>query len=159
MSDPDDKLMPRPQGGFSAKRFISGARRSQRRLATLGFDPIEKLVNLYKTLEEEHNYYVNLREANVQINEMTASGKIKKTHRYSGVAHAAVLSNMEKVSNDLMRYAYGRVPEGMTSLDKPVGAMIVQLNDKNSVTINGKASEEIEEGEYSEFEDDMQESG
>ena len=132
------------QKDISAKKIYAGTKRSNERLAELGFDPIEKLVELYKSLEAEHEYWMELKKVS-QVQELTKGGKHKKTHRYSGHAHAAILAQMEKVANDLMRYNYGRVPETINvNAVKPQG-MIVNLAgiekkpDSEPLIINGKA--------------------
>jgi len=150
MSDSNNILPPRPNGGFSGKKFIAGSKRSQRRLETLGFDPIEKLVNLYRRLEEEDEWYCNLRMAGT-VKQLDSDGNVKKTTRYSGVAHSTVHSNMARVGNDLMRYAYGRVPENVPGENKPLSAMRIKLTKSETVTING-STQEIEDAEYEDIE-------
>jgi len=155
--EPVDKLPPRPFGAFSGKKFIAGSKRSQRRLATLNFDPIQKLVKLYERLEQEDEYYCNLRQVG-KVTELDKKGDVKKSHKYSGVAHATVFANMSKIGNDLLRYAYGRVPETLNLNTQPTRPMVIKLTDTKSLEhkksstliINGR-SEEVEDVDLEDY--------
>lgn len=83
---------------------------SKNKLKKLDFDPIEKLVNLYDKLEKENEFYLKLREAGNAI-QIDDNGNEVKRIRYSYVGHTNVLSQLEKVSSQLLRYRYARVPE------------------------------------------------
>jgi len=153
MSDDDKKLPAAPHGGFGGKRFMAGSQRSKRRLKSLKFDPIEKLTKLYARMEEEDEYYTELRKETYVVN-MDEEGQTFK-HRYSGVAHMALFANMEKVGNDLLRYAYGRVPETSNLNDVPASPMKIILSGDSvepgraAIVINPR-HEEIEDAEYTE---------
>ena len=153
MSEEDNKLPMGPAGGFSAKTFRSGSKRSQRRLKSLDFDPIEKLTKLYQRLEQEDQYMCNLRHVD-SVKELNPDGTIKKTHKYSGVAHMAVFGHMEKVASDLLRYDYGRVPEIIPTSSANTTPMYIQLTEKEAppIMIVPKADEEIEDGDFTETE-------
>ena len=69
------------------------SKESVKKLQTLGFDPIEKLVDHYYKVQEK-------------INAME-SGET----RYSAVALANLLNIQTSVMNTLMRYGYRQVPE------------------------------------------------
>jgi hypothetical protein len=128
MSMPENKQPKDRIGNIPGKKFIAGSNRSQARLKQLGFDPIERLVNLYARLEEEDEYWQTLKQY-TSVAETSRTGKtIKKVHKYSGVAHSAVLAQMEKVANDLMRYCYGRVPETVNVNAVNTKPMIVNLS-------------------------------
>jgi hypothetical protein len=74
------------------------------RLAELGFDPLEKLVQLYGEITTEIN----------ELNELKTNPKVLKNgdiRRYSSMAHAQLITTQQKLINDLMRYGYARVPE------------------------------------------------
>lgn len=118
LNEPSDmEKLKYPYGGnggtSEVKRFVRGSSRSRVRLAQLGFDPIERLVNMYNVLDKEHRMWIKLREFGT-ITKLDEDGNVKKVKgqiRYSGVAHANVMAQMAKVATDLMRYSYGRVPE------------------------------------------------
>jgi hypothetical protein len=138
---------PMPIGGSQGdKKLVANTQRSRARLEQLKFDPIEKLVRLYDILEAENVYWIQLRQAS-SVQELDANGKKKKTHRYSGVAHAAVLSQMGKVAADLMRYAYGRVPETINVNTEKPKPMIINLSDDRSVMVNAEVLENIPDAE------------
>lgn len=152
MSDDDNKLPAAPVSGFSERTFISGSKRSQRRLKSLKFDPIEKLVKLYQRLEEEDEYMVNLRKV-AAVSELNPDGTVKKTHKYSGVAHMAVFGHMEKTASDLLRYDYGRVPELVPTTAADVKPLMIQLTDPDSsplVITAYKREDEVEDAEFTE---------
>jgi hypothetical protein len=152
MSETSNKLPSGPIGGFSEKQFVAGSKRSQRRLHTLDFDPIERLVRLYKRLEEEDEHLVNLRKVD-SVTELNTDGTTKKKHKYSGVAHVAIFGHMEKVASDLLRYDYGRVPEMTYNNDVPTSPMVIQLTDANKppIIINPiKKDEDIVEADFQE---------
>jgi hypothetical protein len=69
------------------------SKESVKKLQTLGFDPIEKLVDHYYKVQEK-------------INAMEAGET-----RYSAVALANLLNIQTSVMNTLMRYGYRQVPE------------------------------------------------
>jgi len=77
----------RPKG---SKQIFS--KDSVKKLEELGFDPIEKMTELYEEVKEK----IAIEEA-------------KK--RPSVVAINGMLSTLQKISADLMRYGYGRTPE------------------------------------------------
>jgi hypothetical protein len=98
--------------------------KSVRRLDALNFDPMERMVILYKRLEEQEQHW-----GNVQMGLVTyigADGE-EKPVRYSSVAHIGVLNQMQKISADLLRYKYGRVPEGMNFDDAAIAPFYVML--------------------------------
>ena len=114
-------------GGSVMKTFLNGSKKSKVRLAQLGFDPIERLVLLYKKLESEDEYWSKVREASL-VKELDSEGNVKKVHRYSGMAHSTVLTQMAKISNDLLRYGYGRVPENLPSSGGESTPLVINLD-------------------------------
>jgi hypothetical protein len=129
----------------AAKKQIAGSSHSQRRLRDLGFDPIGKLVSVYEKLEREEAFQQHLKEAS-SIQELSKNGTKQKTHRYSGMAHAKILEQMNKVCVDLMRYMYGRVPETVNINQTSQQPMVVNLSgvkERPPVVIN-QTVEEIE---------------
>ena len=48
--------------------------------------------------------------------------------KYSGVAHAAILAQLQKVCSDLMRYKYGRVPETVELEIKEAQGLTINLS-------------------------------
>lgn len=68
------------------------------KLNTLQFDPIQRLVVLHENIDRE-------------INKMLYDEDGEPRQRFSQVAYATLLGIQAKISNDLMRYGYARVPE------------------------------------------------
>jgi|SaaInl4_135m_RNA_FD_contig_71_898004_length_16358_multi_5_in_0_out_0_1 hypothetical protein len=161
MGDPEDiKTIAKYStsgGKAQVQKFIRGAQRSRVRLAQLGFDPIERLVNMYDLLEKEHKYWLELRESGLSIVRLDTIGEpIKKKGkiRYSGVAHAAVLAQMAKVCNDLLRYSYGRVPDTLPNGGDKASPLVINLKPKgdrvpaSQIILGASKDQEVEFSEY-----------
>ena len=100
--------------------------RSVRKLRELAYDPIEKMVQLYERLVDEEALWARVRSG-IETTLITGDdGKIRSI-RYSAVAHAAVLAQMNKVNSDLLRYGYGRVPETVNFDTPALPPMFIQL--------------------------------
>ena len=118
------------------------------KLDSLGFDPLESMVHLYKRLMEEDEYWLSLRkQGTINYVNNLPTGVKKRTVKYSSVAHAATLANMGKVANDLMRYKYARVPEvnEVPTAKSELNVFLTDIDDDSS----------IEDGEYEELDDDL----
>jgi hypothetical protein len=106
----------------------------------LEFDPLERLIKLYRDLEEEDQYWKMLRRHEmVEETSVSPLGVTKKKRKYSIMAHTAVMAQMAKIGNDLMRYKYSRVPENTVESDKD------EIGDFELV---------LTEGDYEEVSDD-----
>jgi hypothetical protein len=82
---------------------------SVKKLAELGFDPIEKMVELYQTIQSKLD-----------------SGEV----RNGSGAHSQFVATQQKIINDLTQYGYRKVPEKQeieTTNRKPIA---VKLNLK-----------------------------
>jgi len=92
--------------------------KSDKRLKKLGYDPLKAQVALHKRLIIEDNFWTAVRHGDIKgiVDCQMALGvdvdNVDKIPRYSSVMHVAVLSGLNKVANDLLRYGYARVPEG-----------------------------------------------
>jgi hypothetical protein len=102
------------------RKIHRGSQRSVKRLNQLGFDPIQELVQLYRQLQNEDKIMCAVRDG-TRVS-LTEEGR---TVRYSAVAHVALMGQLEKIANDLVRYGYGRVPETVNVEDKRSPASIV----------------------------------
>ena len=144
MSDDEIEQPPMQTNGvIPGKQFRAGSKKSQEKLAELGFDPITKMVQLYERLTKEDQYWEMMKgkSNNVQLD---AEGKEVKRTRYSSHAHAAVLGQLEKVINNLMRYNYGRVPETVNlNLEKKPGLVVNTTNGEVIKAFGG----EVEDGQ------------
>ena len=81
---------------------------SVEKLDELGFDPIEKLADIYKRLEREDAFYLKARDT--EFIDVSTDGK-KTKRRYSSVAHVGVISQMAGVASSLLRYKYTPIQE------------------------------------------------
>lgn len=127
------------------KRFVAGGRKSQVRLQQLYHDPIEELVNKYRTLQKEIGYQEKLRSR--EIVEMTPSGKERA---YRAEVHLKLHEIQIKIASDLLRYGYGRVPELNVVETKALPSLTVNLTKKGEqYVLNDKDpfAEEYEDDE------------
>jgi len=110
------------------KPNFKAGHKSQVRLEELGFDPLQELVQLYRKLQDEDTLMCALRDGvYVPLNEYA------NPIRYSYVAHTNLLSQLEKVASQLMRYGYSRVSETVIIEEKPVDPLIINL-DRDLIT-------------------------
>lgn len=101
-----------------------GVPASAKKLHELKFDPLEAMVKLYDKLLEEEKIYCTIRDGKRHM--VTQDGKVRSV-KYSAVSHASILSQLEKVAADLLRYKYGRVPETVDVAHHDVGGLIINL--------------------------------
>jgi len=93
------------------------------RLAELGFDPIEKLVDLYHEISKEITELEQLKTNPLVL-------KNGDTRRYSSMAHAQLITTQQKLINDLMRYGYARVPETVNIKPEAPKGITINLTPK-----------------------------
>jgi len=149
-----DKVDMPPNSPINGQRLIRGAKRSRQRLAELKFDPIEKLVMLYKKLEEEDKWYVELRKA-TSVKVLGKDGKPQKTLRYSAVAHSTVLAQLEKIGNDLLRYGYGRVSETVNVNNQNPSPLLINLSGKKVIEHDAETITVTPEIQFDELKEDF----
>lgn len=120
---PNSKLWRAPED-FELKDNIKKGRKytksSVARLESLGFDPIERLVDLYLDISRQ----IAVQEELQQASKVRFDGSVLK---YSAMTHAALLSTQQKLLNDLMRYGYARVSETVTVNTDDVPKMVINL--------------------------------
>jgi hypothetical protein len=126
--------------------FQKGAKRSQERLKQLYYDPIEKLVNDYKEIEEEIAYQRKLRSG--EIVELTPTGRVKN---YRPEIHHALYDKKISIAKELLRYGYARVPEVLETMDNSPKSLIVNLTKKGETYEINKEQPQQEDDFY----DDM----
>lgn len=134
----------KPGSGLSRteRRYVKGSHESIKRLKKNGFDPIDELVSKYRRLEKELDYYEDWR-AN-RITPLTATGKIKAYNDNASIVHLNIYDKLLKVGEALLRYAYGRVPEGLNLSANNAKPLIINLSeDKQSyeVIVNDQEEE------------------
>lgn len=121
-------------------KYNSGSSTSVSKLQQLHFDPIERLVATYIKLEDEIDRQERLRSG--ALKELMGNGKQRS---YRQEDHFALYDKLINISEKLLRYRYGRVPEG-DNQDKirKAGALVVHLTKKDGVhQINGDPSHSV----------------
>lgn len=109
------------------------------RLRELGFDPIEKLVQLYEQIDNEITDLTRLKEAPILL-------KNGETRRYSSMAHASLLTTQQKLINDLMRYGYARVSETVNLKNNTPPGLTINLTPKDGVfNVDGVIDIDVDE--------------
>jgi hypothetical protein len=124
--------LPRTPGSESPKyiqRMEKRTRQAVFKLDQLKFDPIEELVRTYVRIYKEIKYYEDWRDG--KIVPLTSSGKPKSYSGSSEMAHASLHDKLIKISTELLRYKYGRIPEGIN----------LEPGDKPPLTINLSADQ------------------
>jgi hypothetical protein len=96
--------------------------RGQQQLESLGYDPIEQLVNVHKYLIKELQRQEDIRDG--KLVELTSTGKVKA---YRPEVHHALFNQMITIGEKLLRYGYSRVPEV---------SQVQQLNPVLQITLN-----------------------
>lgn len=96
-----------------------------RRLAELGFDPLEELIKLYDKVSNEIEEMEELK----LVPKILTDGSVR---RFSSMAYAQLVTVQQKLSNDLMRYGYARVPETVI-VEKEVPRPVINLTAKGEV--------------------------
>ena len=105
---------------------------SQRRLAALGFDPMQQLVDTYKALQAEIAYQESLRDGSIV--ELKANGEPKAFYPDN------LYSLYDKVTNiadKLLRYGYGRVSETTILASDVKAPLVIKLRGGKEKVVNG----------------------
>lgn len=103
--------------------FRAGAQRSVNRLEFLKFDPIGELVDTYDSICKEIIRMELIRDG--AIIESRLDGKPRA---YSREVHMALIDRRIAIAKELLRYGYGRAPEGdVKEAPKEKPMLVVQL--------------------------------
>jgi hypothetical protein len=123
----ENKLPPGNGGGLSRteKRYVKGSHASVSRLKKNSFDPIDELVNKYRRLEAELEYYEDWRSG--KHVPLKADGNIRHYNEASAMTHFSIYDRLTKTAEALLRYAYGKVPENL-NLSKEKKPLIINLS-------------------------------
>lgn len=124
-------------------KYRAGGGNSVRRLEALGFNPIDQLVSTYVRLEEEIKRQEALRSG--ELKELTHTGRRRG---YREETHFSLYDKLIAVSEKLLRYRYGRVPEtDLGNMPKAAGALVIQLTQSQSGVYEPVAEPESVESE------------
>ena len=120
------------------------------RLQSLQFDPIGELVKRYRQLEKELQRQEDIRDGIVI--ERLGNGKARA---YRPEVHHAIYDRLIAISDKLLRYGYGRVPEVSITENRPPQALIVNLTKKGEQYVLNDDPAAITEGqpEYTNFDE------
>jgi hypothetical protein len=108
----------------AARRTASnaGSPKSVQRLAQLGFDPIKELVDKYRAIEAEIEIQEGIRDGSIV--QLKADDKPRA---YSAEVHTMWMDKLLRVSTDLLRYNYGRVPEIVNDTPPVAPSFVVNM--------------------------------
>jgi len=115
------------EDSFNIPAYRGGSARSVATLNMLRFDPIVELVDNYNRLKTELHWHEQIRSG--ELIAILPSGKPRS---YNADAHMRVYDKMLEVGRDLLRYGYGRVPEGVPETGERVPSIVVNLTTSDS---------------------------
>lgn len=131
----DDVMPPEPKQVLSRRGRLPGfknkfSKDSVKKLAALGFDPIEKLVECHKSIASEIQRQQKLQKEKDEKELIT--GKMCK-NGYSAMAHTALLVAEQKLLNDLVPYRYSKVPVEVKVDDNSLPPIMISLTKQGDV--------------------------
>ena len=111
------------------KNSVQSIYAASRMMAQYNFDPLEKLMKLYEKVQGEIQWMERLKDGSLVCKDGT-------THKYSKMAHAALLAQQQKLLNDLMRYGYSRMPETLNVETPDMPRPVINLTPRSpSITV------------------------
>jgi hypothetical protein len=118
---------PEQEGGRTDQPHIGGvkgtktinSRKAAQKLAELGFDPIEKMTEMYNNIEIDM--------ANMMFDE---DGNMRKN--FSQVAYSALAAIKQKVVADLLRFGYARATESTEVTNHAMQPITIKLSSGES---------------------------
>lgn len=113
---------PKKKRGRVPGTMLRHNKSAVKRLQELGFDPLEELIKLFDRVNEEIDDMLALKEAPKKLTDGTF-------RRFSQMAYASLIATQQKLSNDLMRYGYARVPETVI-VEKEIPRPVINLTKK-----------------------------
>lgn len=110
-----------------------GGTKSVAKLEQLGFDPISKLVDTYRYLENEIAQQEAIRDGKLVL--YNNNGRARS---YSFEVHHNLIDKLITISEKLLRYRYGRVPElGNEEKTKFAASMVIELTKRGDTYVIG----------------------
>lgn len=124
-------VLTQPTGRIpSTPKYMGGSKRAVARLQQLSFDPIGELVYNYRKLQSELDRQEKLRSG--EIVELSATGRPRS---YRPEIHHALFDKLNAISEKLLRYGYGRVPETTIIDEKQPSPLVINLTKKGEAYI------------------------
>jgi hypothetical protein len=103
------------------------SKRAAKKLEELGFDPIEKMIQMYHKLTIDIDRVQNDEDGNPR-------------EKFSALALANLMSAQQRCIDTLMRYGYARVTEGVEVTQTKIAPVTIQLSsatDKFDTSVLG----------------------
>jgi hypothetical protein len=120
-------IQPKVDPAFNrATRSVAYSKKAISKLASLGFDPLEEMVKCHRNITEQiarQKYFQKLQDEGLKA----TGGK------FSGMMLATLLAAEEKLLNDVLPYAYSKVPIDNSVTDPDLPPLIVNLTKKGDV--------------------------
>ena len=107
------------------------AKRATDKMNSRGYDPIDGQLDLYDRLIDEDRVMCAIRDGSLV--KITPSGP---TQRYSSMAHAAILAQINKLHGDLLRFGYARVSETVIEQKAVRSPLVIELEGDDVRIIN-----------------------
>jgi len=126
-----ENKMPVYRGGRLKGQLNTYSKDGMRRLAQLGYDPMEEMVKLSKDIDKE-------------LWKVTHNSDKTLKDRYSAVAYSNLLATKQKLINDLLRYGYSRVPETEALKQNEIKPVVINLSKKGDAYIPTENYEDVE---------------
>lgn len=101
----------RPKGSVNI-----ASKKASKKLEALGFDPIERMIELYDELA-------------FKIHEMTHDADGFPTTKYSQMALAQLMAAQQRCVSELMRYGYARATEGIEVSSRAIAPITILTTD------------------------------
>ena len=117
MTEVIDRRPPQLQGlkvGRPIGSVSIASRRASKKLEELGFDPIEKLVELYDRLDSD-------------IYNLTYDENGLPRTKYSVIAYSNLMAAKQRCITELMRYGYARAMEGVEVHTQALAPITISL--------------------------------
>lgn len=110
------------------KRFVAGSARSKERLDELQYDPIGELVATYDEICKMIEREIKLRDGDLVV--LDKNGKAKNWYPDN---LDKLLEKRIRISEALLRYGYGRVPENIPTNEDVIPPLIIQTTKKGEI--------------------------
>jgi hypothetical protein len=124
-----------------AANAASGGQRgtpAQRKLAALGFDPMQSIVDSYKAVEAEIAYQMRVRSGEIVL--LNASGNPRAAYNDELIAN--LVEKKISIADKLMRYGYGRVPETNFTGGVDKAPLVINLRNGAKKVVNQGTEDE-----------------
>ena len=92
-------------------------------MKNLGFDPIRSLVDRYREISEEVEFWKKVRNREIIVIVSAKGHELM----YDSDAHMAAEKMLVEIGDKLLRYGYGRVPEVVNVNDNRPPALVINL--------------------------------